>query len=155
MREQVLITNNPDTHFLRSLDSLNQEHMKHTVKPFASLLIASGILLCSCGGQDQSSKDAGETKLHTVPDSALPATTQPQPAPVPASGQPPLGTADEEALIQGLAPITRDYPNVFVEVVNGGIILKGQVEKMRHPLLIQSIKALRPKNIDESQLVVK
>lgn len=124
-------------------------------KMFGCLLVAFSLLVLSCGEHDASSKDSGETKVHSVPDSALPAANAPQAPPAASADAPPVVPASEEALIQGLAPITRDYQTVFVEVVDGGIILKGSIEKMRYPVLMQSIKALRPKAIDESQLVIK
>ncbi|MET0634797.1 MAG: hypothetical protein ABWZ25_02145 [Chitinophagaceae bacterium] len=115
-------------------------------KIFGALFIVLSLSMGACNNKSK----APET---ITPDSPPQAPTAPDPKPAPPVATAP--PANDEALILAVAAVTKDYPNVIVEVDGNVIVLKGQVEKMRHAMLIATLKALKPGRIDESGLVIK
>lgn len=67
---------------------------------------------------------------------------------------PPVISATDQALIDGLVAALKDNPTVTTAVKDGIITLTGEVKKSDLPKILQKISTLKPVKID-NQLIVK
>lgn len=63
-------------------------------------------------------------------------------------------TADDPLAI-AVKDATKDYPTVIATVSGGIVTLKGEIQKANLQKLMIALNALKPKKVDNSQLVIK
>jgi len=68
---------------------------------------------------------------------------------------PPVVNSTDDALTRGLNDALKDNPKVQASVVDGKIVLKGEITKERWTALKQTLDKLTPKGYDLSGLVIK
>lgn len=67
----------------------------------------------------------------------------------------PVVVAAEDALTTAVKDATKDFPTVTATVSDGVVTLKGEIQKTNLQKLMMSLQALKPKKVDNSQLVIK
>ncbi len=63
--------------------------------------------------------------------------------------------AATDVLTNAVKDATKDYPTVIATVNDGVITLKGEIQKTNLQKLMMALNALKPKKVDNSQLVIK
>lgn len=63
--------------------------------------------------------------------------------------------AADHPLAAAVKDATKDYPTVTATVVDGVVMLKGEIQKANLQKLMIALNALRPKRIENAQLVIK
>lgn len=68
---------------------------------------------------------------------------------------PSVAAAETDVLTNAVKDATKDFPTVTATVNDGVITLKGEIQKTNLQKLMMALNALKPKKIDNSQLVIK
>ncbi|SDL69801.1 BON domain-containing protein [Pedobacter sp. ok626] len=63
--------------------------------------------------------------------------------------------ATDDALTTAVKDATKDFPTVTATVSEGVVTLKGEIQKANLQKLMMTLQALKPKKVDNSQLVIK
>lgn len=67
----------------------------------------------------------------------------------------PVTVSADEALIKATNDAVKDFPGVTAAVADGVITLKGEIKKDNLRKLIMTLSTLKPKRVDNTQLVIK
>ncbi|TCC98371.1 BON domain-containing protein [Pedobacter hiemivivus] len=67
----------------------------------------------------------------------------------------PVVVAADDALTTAVKDATKDFPTVVATVSDGVVTLKGEIQKANLQKLMMTLQALKPKKVDNSQLVIK
>lgn len=67
----------------------------------------------------------------------------------------PVIVAADDALTAAVKDATKDFPTVQATVSDGIVTLKGEIQKANLQKLMMALQALKPKKVDNSQLVIK
>lgn len=67
----------------------------------------------------------------------------------------PVDIAMDEPLTAAVKDATKDFPTVTSSVSDGVITLKGEIQKANLQKLMMALQALKPKKVDNTQLVIK
>jgi len=107
-----------------------------------SLLVLSlaGVMTTSC--KDKKKETPPVPTQQTIPDTTINTTA-------------PVVISPDDALNKGLQDATKDYPGVTATVSNGEVTLTGTIKKERLPKLMQSVHALNPKKVNNSNLTIE
>lgn len=68
---------------------------------------------------------------------------------------PPVTISMDDPLTAAVKDATKDFPTVTATVSEGIITLKGEIQKSNLQKLMMSLQALKPKKVDNTQLVIK
>ncbi|MEO7984375.1 MAG: BON domain-containing protein, partial [Bacteroidota bacterium] len=68
---------------------------------------------------------------------------------------PPIVNASDENLTNGLADALKDHPGVKSSVIDGKIVLTGEIAKAKWVAVKQMLDKLKPKGYDLSGLTIK
>lgn len=68
---------------------------------------------------------------------------------------PSVAVAATDMLTNAVKDATKDFPTVSATVTDGVITLKGEIQKANLQKLMMALNALKPKKIDNTQLVIK
>lgn len=68
---------------------------------------------------------------------------------------PSVAVAATDMLTNAVKDATKDFPTVAATVADGVITLKGEIQKANLQKLMMALNALKPKKIDNTQLVIK
>lgn len=72
-----------------------------------------------------------------------------------AAASAPVTIAMDDPLTAAVKDATKDFPGVAATVSEGVITLKGEIQKANLQKLMMMLQALKPKKVDNSQLVIK
>lgn len=67
----------------------------------------------------------------------------------------PVSIAMDDPLTAAVKDATKDFPTVSSTVSDGVITLKGEIQKANLQKLMMALQALKPKKVDNTQLVIK
>lgn len=67
----------------------------------------------------------------------------------------PVSIAMDDPLTAAVKDATKDFPTVSTAVSDGVITLKGEIQKANLQKLMMALQALKPKKVDNTQLVIK
>lgn len=67
----------------------------------------------------------------------------------------PVTIAMDDPLAAAVKDATKDFPTVTTTVSDGIITLKGEIQKANLQKLMMALQALKPKKVDNTQLVIK
>ncbi|MEQ7800107.1 BON domain-containing protein [Pedobacter sp. ASV1-7] len=67
----------------------------------------------------------------------------------------PVSIALDDPLTAAVKDATKDFPTVSSTVSDGVITLKGEIQKANLQKLMMALQALKPKKVDNTQLVIK
>ncbi|WP_448634829.1 BON domain-containing protein [Pedobacter panaciterrae] len=68
---------------------------------------------------------------------------------------PSVPVAATDVLTNAVKDATKDFPTVTATVNDGVVTLKGEIQKANLQKLMMALNALKPKKVDNSQLVIK
>ena len=114
--------------------------------------VKDGVVTLNGQFKDAVSKDAFETTVKAIPGvkSIVNNSTVVAPAPPPAA----VEISADDALIKGLADVTKNFPGVKADVKDGVVTLTGEIKRSSLPKLMAGVSSLKPKKI-EQKLTVK
>ncbi|WP_316818773.1 BON domain-containing protein [Pedobacter nyackensis] len=67
----------------------------------------------------------------------------------------PVAITQDDPLAAAVKDATKDFPTVTATVFDGIITLKGEIQKANLQKLMMALQALKPKKVDNTQLVIK
>lgn len=67
----------------------------------------------------------------------------------------PVSISMDDPLTAAVKDATKDFPTVSSTVSDGVITLKGEIQKANLQKLMMALQALKPKKVDNTQLVIK
>jgi len=118
----------------------------------AMVTVDKGVATLNGQVADESGKQAADRVTATIPGiTSVINNLTIAPAPVTA---PVVVTADD-SLTAAVKDATKDFPTVTATVSDGVVTLKGEIEKANLQKLMMVLQALKPKKVDNSQLVIK
>ena len=118
----------------------------------AMVTVDKGVATLNGQVADEAGKQAADRAAATIPGvTSVVNNLTIAPAPVTA----PVVVAPDEALTAAVKDATKDFPTVTATVSNGVVTLKGEIEKANLQKLMMVLQALKPKKVDNSQLVIK
>jgi len=121
--------------------------------PGVSADVKDGVVTLSGLVGSESDKVAVESAVNNLKDAGVKSVVdniEVEPAPTAATAAPAT-----DALTQGVADATKDFPGITATVSDSVITVTGEIEKSKVKTLKSSLDALNPKKTDMSQVKVK
>lgn len=111
---------------------------KIPIAVIAAFLAFSPVMMSSCKSKKETTKDQPKT------------TTTENPPPVE-----PVVTANDDELNRGVTDAIKDHPTVHYSLVDGKIVLTGEISKDKWMTLKQNLDKLKSKGYELSGLTIK
>lgn len=118
----------------------------------AMVTVNEGVATLNGSVADETGKQAADRAAATIPGvkSVVNNLTV-----TPVNTAAPVVVAADDALTAAVKDATKDFPTVTATVSDGVVTLKGEIQKANLQKLMMVLQALKPKKVDNSQLVIK
>jgi hyperosmotically inducible protein len=118
----------------------------------AMVTVDKGVATLNGTVADEAGKQAADRAAATIPGvkSVVNSLTV-----TPVNAAAPVAVAVDDTLTTAVKDATKDFPTVTATVSDGVITLKGEIQKANLQKLMMALQALKPKKVDNSQLVIK